>query len=246
MAKATILSIIIPAYNEERFIAELIRRVKKVNLASLHVEKEIIVVDDGSKDKTARIVKKISGVKLVQHEKNQGKGAAIRTGITSATGDIILIQDADLEYNPNEYPKLLKPILEGKTRVVYGSRFLSEQQKKKNKSYIVKGKHSEANLLFYLGGRSLTVLTNLLYCAHITDEATGYKVFDAALLKQIPLRCKRFEFCSEITAKILKRKEKIIEVPTTYNPRSFEEGKKIKFRDGFEGVWTLVKYRFVD
>ena len=243
---ALTLSVIIPAYNEELYIKELLARVLRVKLAP--VKMEVIVVDDGSKDQTAQIVRSF-GKKVIfaQHKKNRGKGAAIRTGIKKAKGDIIIIQDADLEYNPGDFPKLIKPIIQGKTKVVYGSRFLSERQKKKNTKILFTGKHKEANTLFYLGGRMLTLLTNVLYPgANITDEATCYKVFDASLLKRLDLRCEGFEFCPEVTAKVLKRKEKILEVPTTYDPRSQDEGKKIKFRDGIEGVWNLIKFRFMD
>ncbi len=239
------LSIIIPAYNEERFIREILERVKKVDLEPLGLVKEIIVVDDGSKDATAAIAAKIKGVKLVRHVNNSGKGAAIRTGLKHATGDIILIQDADLEYNPSEIAKVVKPIVDGKASVVYGSRYLDPLQRSRNKLFLQKI-HKNAYQLFYLGGRAITMIANLLYNARITDEATCYKAFRAGVIKGIKLRCNRFEFCPEVTAKVRKRSYKIMEVPITYNPRSFEEGKKIKMRDGLEAVWTLVKYRFID
>jgi len=237
------LSIIIPSYNESKTIGELIDIIKKVDTKD--IEKEIIIVDDGSTDNTADIVKNIRGIKLIKHIKNQGKGAAIRTGIKYATGDIIIIQDADLEYDPNDYYKLIKPIIDGKTKVVYGSRFLSKIQKEKNINFL-KIKHKKAYSLAYLGGRFLTHLANLLYRGNITDEPTCYKVFKTDVLKNINLKCKRFEFCPEVTAKVLKKGYKITELPIPYRPRSFEEGKKIKFRDGIEAVWALIKYKFVD
>lgn len=239
------LSIIIPAYNEERFIREILERVKKVDLKPLSLVKEIIVVDDGSKDSTAAIASRIKNIKLVKHAKNSGKGAAIRTGLKHATGDIILIQDADLEYNPAEIAKVVKPIVDGKASVVYGSRYLDPLQKSRNKLFLQKI-HKNAYQLFYLGGRAITMITNLLYNARITDEATCYKAFRSDVIKGIKLKCSRFEFCPEVTAKVRKRGYKIMEVPITYTPRSFEEGKKIKMSDGIDAIWTLLKYRFFD
>ena len=227
------LSILIPVYNEEKTIKKIIDIIRKVDIGD--VKKEIVVVDDGSKDNTLSVLKTIKGIKLIGHKKNSGKGAAIRTAIKHATGDIIIIQDADLEYDPNEYGILIKPIIEKKAKVVYGSRRL----KKSNR------KHS--GLSFYIGGVSLTLLTNILYpSAHITDEPTCYKVFRADILKNMKLRCMRFEFCPEVTAKVIKRGIKIKEVPISYYPRSVEEGKKINWKDGVEAVWTLLKFRFMD
>jgi len=239
------LSIIIPAYNEERYIKEILTRVKNVNLKTLKLRLEIIVVDDGSTDRTASIASKIKGVKLIKHVKNSGKGAAIRTGLKRATGDIVLIQDADLEYNPSEIIRVVRPIVERKANVVYGSRYLDPAQRASNKTFLKKV-HKNAYSLFYFGGRGITFIANLLYNARITDEATCYKAFRADVIKGIKLRCTRFEFCPEVTAKVAKRGHKIMEVPITYSPRSFEEGKKIKMRDGIEAVWTLLKYRFFD
>jgi len=226
------LSILIPVYNEEKTVRQLIEKVKKVKLP---IKKEIIVVDDKSTDKSLEILKKIKGIKLIEHKKNVGKGFAIRTAIKYATGDIIIIQDADLEYEPEDYKNLIKPIIERKEIVVYGSRVL----KKGNKLY--------TGLIFYLGGNFLTILTNTLFpSAHITDEPTCYKVFRADILKNIELKCKRFEFCPEVTAKILKKGIKIHEIPIYYYPRSIREGKKINWKDGLEAIWTLIKYRFKD
>lgn len=261
-----ILSIIIPVYNEKNNILKIIEKVINVK-----IDKEIIIIDDGSTDGTREILKKLKidnasvsvstethkelktklstptneyrdeqnismleneKLKIIFHEKNLGKGFAIRTGIKEVKGDIILIQDADLEYDPNEYYKLIEPILQGKTEVVYGSRVLK--------------KNPKASLIFYLGGRFLSFVTNFLYGTKITDEPTCYKVFSTKLLKSINLECKRFEFCPEVTAKIAKKGYAIFEVPISYNPRSVKEGKKINWRDGVEAVWTLIKYKFKD
>ncbi len=238
------LSIIIPAYNEEKSIKELLEKVLAVDLKDLHLEKEMIVVDDGSSDTTVEKIKEIqkkhSNIVLLKHEKNIGKGAAIRTGIKESTGDIILIQDADLEYEPNEYLKLLKPFENPETNVVYGTRYkiISEEQKTN-----LRFKHKKGYILAYVGGRILTFLTNVLYNAKISDEATCYKVFRTKALKTIKLDCTKFEFCPEVTAKICKKGYKIKEVPISYKPRTFEEGKKINYKDGFQAIWTLIKYR---
>ena len=228
------LSIVIPAYNEQNAIEVLLNKVFAVPLEEHGVKKEVIVVDDGSKDSTLEILKRFGGIKLISHNKNMGKGFAVRTGIKHATGDIILIQDADLEYDPNEYYSLIKPIIDGKAKVVYGSRRL----KKGNKLY--------SDMGFYIGGLGLTFISNILYPKlNLTDEPTCYKVFRADVIKNIPLKCKRFEFCPEITAKIAKKRIRIHEVPISYYPRSKKEGKHIQWKDGFEAVWTLLKYRFV-
>lgn len=227
------LSILIPVFNEEKTVKEVLETVRKADIGD--IEKEIVVVDDGSNDKTLDVLKQIHWIKLIPHKKNQGKGAAIRTAIKHATGDIIIIQDADLEYDPNEYGSLIKPIIEGKAKVVYGSRRLN----KKNK------KHS--GLSFYIGGIGLTIITNILYPSQkITDEPTCYKVFKAEVLKDMKLECMRFEFCPEVTAKVIKQGIKIHEVPISYFPRSLKQGKKINWKDGVEAVWTLLKFRFKD
>jgi glycosyltransferase involved in cell wall biosynthesis len=238
------LSIIIPAYNEQKTIKQLVEIVKKVDLTKLNITKEIIIVDDGSKDSTIEIVKKIKDIKLILRKNNGGKGAAVKTGIKYASGDIIIIQDADLEYNPYEYDRCIIPIIEGKSKVVYGSRFLNEKQKKFNINFFKK--HDNAYRMAYLGGRLLTFISNILYNANITDEATCYKTFDAKLIKSIKINGNRFEWEPEILAKIRKKGEKIIEVPISYNPRTFEDGKKINWKDGVQAIWTLLKYRFVN
>jgi len=227
------LSIIIPTYNEEKTILEILEKVKKADIGG--IEKEIIIVDDFSKDRTGEILRKIKdkNIKIFYHEKNYGKGFAIRTALKHATGEIVIIQDADLEYEPNDYKKLLKPILTGRAKVVYGSRILN---KKNEYSY----------LSFYFGGRLLTMIANILYGIKLTDEPTCYKVFRREVIDTIKLKCVKFEFCPEVTAKIAKKKIKIYEVPINYYPRSKKQGKKIKFKDGLTAIWTLIKYRFVN
>ncbi len=245
-----ILSIIIPAYNEEQFIEELLQRVIAVDLHSLFYEKEIIVIDDGSTDHTAKKIRAFqqkhkSAIHFFFHSVNKGKGTAIRTGIAKATGNIILIQDADLEYDPQEYLRILAPFSDPAVSVVYGTRYLSVQDVDK-KSLVLSRKYKKSYLLAYFAGRILTWTTNFIYGAHITDEATCYKAFRASILKSLPLHCTGFEFCPEVTAKVLKRGYKIVEVPISYDPRTYDEGKKINYKDGFEALWILLKYRFMD
>jgi len=234
------LSIIIPAYNEGKTIAEVIKLIMAVNLKKENVEKEIIVVNDGSKDNTAQEVAKIKEIRLFNQIPNQGKGAAIRRGIKEATGDIIIVQDADLEYNPEDYRVILKPILEGRAKVVYGSRFLGSKEKG---NMLLSRKHKKAYTLAYIGAQIVTLTTNLLFRTRITDEATCYKCFDARVIKAIRIRGNRFEWEPEVTAKIAKKGIKIHEVPIFYSPRSFKEGKKINWKDGIQAIWTLLKYR---
>jgi dolichol-phosphate mannosyltransferase len=234
MKKYRSVSVIVPVYNEENTIAKIVGRVRKAD--TLGLSKEVIIVDDGSTDKTAKILDKIKdkSIKVYHQPYNKGKGAALRHGFEMATGDIILVQDADLEYNPRDYPKLLLPILSGKTKVVYGSRMLTH------------ARMHHGGVIFYIGGQFINWLTNQLYDLKITDEATGYKVFDADLLSKIPLVCKKFDFCPEITAKIAKRKIPIYEVEISYRGRKVAEGKKINWRDGLHAIYTLLKYRFVE
>ena len=227
------LSIIIPAYNEEKTILEVIDRVKKVKIGN--IKKEIIVIDDFSKDNTKKILSKLKNIKVFFHKKNQGKGAAIRTGLKNAAGDIILIQDADLEYDPKEYPKLLEPILKNKVNVVYGSRRDAMKIDVKN-----------MYKLHYFGNVALTMITNLLFNVKISDMETGYKVFKKEVIKGMKLRSKRFDFEPEITAKIIKRGYKIKEVQIDFRGRKFDEGKKITWRDGIKASYYLIKYRIID
>jgi len=225
------LSVIIPVYNEVKTIDEIIRRVKATGLVD-----EILVVDDGSTDGTRDILTNLSdreSVKVIYHESNQGKGKAVRTGFQNASGDLLLIQDADLEYDPREYPILLRPIQEGIADVVYGSRFLGAGRRP---------------VLFWnmVANKILTLVTNILYNNILTDMETGYKLFRREIVQNMTLHARGFEFEPEFTAKILKRKVRIYEVPITFNPRDYSEGKKIKMKDAFIAMWALFKYRFVD
>ncbi len=225
------LSVVIPVFNEEQNIREILRRVQAAKLA-----REIVVVDDGSQDGTRDILKKLDGrgkVRVILHEKNKGKGAAVVTGLNAAKGDVLLIQDADLEYDPRDYPVLLQPIQEGVADVVYGSRFLG-------------GPHRVTMFWHLVANKLLTLMTNILYNTILTDMETGYKVFRRKVIEDMKLRAKRFDFEPEFTAKVLKRKHRIYEVPISFNPRDYSQGKKIKLKDAFEAVWTLLKYRFVD
>jgi glycosyltransferase involved in cell wall biosynthesis len=225
------LSVIIPCYNEKTTVAEVVRRVRAVELAD-----EIIVVDDGSTDGTREVLAQIDpgdDLKIILHDHNQGKGAAVRTGFRAASGEVLLIQDADLEYDPREYPTLLRPIEEGISAVVYGSRFLGGPRKA---------------MFFWnmIANRTLTLVTNILYNSILSDMETCYKVFKADVVRGIKLRSRRFDFEPEITAKVLKRGYRIYEVPISYNGREWEEGKKISWKDGVIAMWTLFLYRFLD
>ena len=225
------LSVIIPVYNEVESIETILTRVYDTKLTH-----EIIVVDDGSKDGTRDKLKVLDGKKgvhVILHEVNKGKGAAVRTGMVAAKGDVLLIQDADLEYDPRDYPELLKPIQEGLADVVYGSRFLGRA-------------HRVTMFWHMLANKSLTLMTNILYDTILTDMETGYKVFKREVIEGLTIRANSFNFEPEFTAKILKRKYRIFEVPITFNPRDYSQGKKIKMHDAFEAIWALIKYRFVD
>ncbi len=227
------VSILIPVYNEFPTLREVLERVRKAALPE-GCSKEIIVVDDGSTDGSTQTIAEYMRAGMIvsrRAESNAGKGAAIRTGIALASGDIILIQDGDLEYDPADYARIVEPIVSGRAGIVYGSRFLGATVGMALKNRVANG--------------ILTAAANLLYDAHITDEATAYKAFRVSILRNLALECRRFEFCPEVTAKVRRLGFKIAEVPISYNARGIADGKKIRARDGFAALWTLIKYRFV-
>ena len=226
------LSVIMPVFNEVSTLKEITERVFAVD-----IDKEVIVIDDFSTDGTRVLYPGLKekygdAVKVILHDKNCGKGAAIRTGLSEVTGDLVIIQDADLEYDPQDYHKLLKPIADGKADVVYGSRFTGERR----------------NMFFHhwIGNRFLTLMTNILYNTTLSDMETCYKLWKADIIKNVNIKSNRFNFEPEITAKVLKQNIRIYEVPISYAGREYHEGKKITWRDGFAALWALVKYRFVN
>jgi glycosyltransferase involved in cell wall biosynthesis len=225
----SLLSVIVPVYNERATIAEQLRRVRNVEIP---LEVEVIVVDDGSSDGTEKILGALgdSTVRVISHGTNRGKGAAVRTGLAAVRGDLVIIQDADLEYDPEDWPRLLDPVLRGKARVVYGSRFTGERK----------------NMLplHWVGNRFLSLVTNLLYSSTLSDMECGYKLFDRQVLEGMTIESDRFEFEPEITAKVLRRGHRIYEVPVSYAGREPDEGKKITWRDGFGALRTLLYFRF--
>jgi glycosyltransferase involved in cell wall biosynthesis len=223
------ITVVIPVYNEKKTLLEIINRVKVVP-----IDKEIVLVDDFSTDGSRDLLSQLesNGTKVFYHKENMGKGAALRTGFQHASGDFVIVQDADLEYDPGEFPKLLQPLLEGRADVVYGSRFA--------------GQRHNMTSLHSLGNRFLTLITNILYRTSITDMETCYKLFPRVTIQSIRIESNRFNFEPEITAKLLKRGLRIMEIPISYAGRSVGEGKKITWRDGFSAVWTLVKFRFKD
>jgi len=225
------LSIVIPAYNEERFIGRLLEQIKAVDLAPLGLQSEIIVVDDCSKDRTAEIVAAVPGVRLHRMPKNGGKGRAVRAGIAAATGDFLIIQDADLEYDPQDYLAMLRPLLGGHADIVYGSRYLG------------RGRYPNQSIGAYLGGRSLSLVAWLFTGRYLTDTVTALKLFRREDIAALPLETTGFELDHEITARMLARRRRILEVPIRYYPRSREEGKKIGARDWFIGTRTFWRYR---
>ena len=229
MADYRSLSVVVPVYNERNTVVEILRRMRQVDLP---VDLEIVVVDDGSDDGTEKVLGALedSTLRVIHHPRNRGKGAAIRTGLEHARGDLLLIQDADLEYDPDDWPLLLNPLLKGKAQVVYGSRFTGERR----------------NLLFWhwVGNKFLSLVTNVLYNTTLSDMETCYKLFDRQALDGITIKSDRFEFEPEITAKLLRRGYHIYEVPISYSGRDRDEGKKITWTDGFAALATLVRYRF--
>jgi dolichol-phosphate mannosyltransferase len=225
------LSVVIPAYNEARFIGTLLERIKAVNVAALGVDLEIIVVDDGSSDDTTGVVERAGGARLLKMPVNGGKGRAVRAGIAAASGELLIIQDADLEYDPRDYVPMLRAMLEKRADVVYGSRYLG------------RGRHPHQSIAAYLGGRSLSAVAWAFTGRFLTDTVTAYKLFRREDVATLPLETTGFELDHEITARLLARGKTIVEVPITYSPRSREEGKKIGARDWLIGVRTFWRYR---
>lgn len=226
------LSVVIPVYDEKDTILEILRRIQSVDVG---FEKEIIIVDDGSTDGTRQVLETIRGdnVKVLLHDKNQGKGAALKTGFAEAVGDIILIQDSDLEYDPREYPKLLEPVLDGRADAVYGSRFLG-------------GPHRVLFFWHYVGNKMLTTMSNMFSNLNLTDMETCYKVIKRDALEKITLKSKRFGFEPEVTLKLAKLKARIYEIPISYSGRDYSEGKKIGWKDGLAAIYHILRYRFFD
>ena len=224
------ISAVIPVFDEKETIAEIVSRVRR---ALESRDAEIVVVDDGSTDGTLEVLRSLDGIRLIEHGRNQGKGAALRTGFAAASGDVVIVQDADLEYDPRDYPKLLEPIEDGRADVVFGSRFLG-------------GPHRVLFFWHYLANKLLTCLSNVFTNLNLSDMETGYKVFRRPVLERIHIRSDRFNFEPEITAKVAKARCRVYEVPISYSGRTYDEGKKIGWRDGLSALWTIIKFRFVD
>jgi len=224
------LSVVVPIFNERQTIAEVVARVRR---ALEGRDAEIVVVDDGSTDGSLEVLRSLAGIRLIEHGRNQGKGAALRSGFAAATGDVVIVQDADLEYDPRDYPKLLEPIEDGRADVVFGSRFLG-------------GPHRVLFFWHYMANKFLTALSNMFTNLNLSDMETGYKVFRKPVLEKIHIRCDRFNFEPEITAKVAKAGWRVYEVPISYSGRTYDEGKKISARDGLAALWAIIKYRLVD
>jgi glycosyltransferase involved in cell wall biosynthesis len=224
------ISVVIPVFNERETISEILSRVRR---ALDGKDSELVVVDDGSTDGTREALRSIAGIRLIEHAQNQGKGAALRTGFAAASGDVVIVQDADLEYDPRDYPKLLEPIEDGRADVVFGSRFLG-------------GPHRVLFFWHYLANKLLTWLSNMFTNLNLSDMETGYKVFRRSVLERISVRSDRFNFEPEITAKVAKIRCRVYEVPISYSGRTYDEGKKIGWRDGVSALWSIIKFRFVD
>jgi len=231
-----IVSIVIPAFNEEATIVDVVERVRKVDLGE-H-QKEIIVVNDGSRDRTAEIIKGIPGIRAISLAQNRGKGGAVKAGFAAATGDIVLIQDADLEYDPNDYPVVLEPLLSGRADAVMGSRFMHGPPR------FFLGEKKSPFFTHYIGNLAIIRLTNLLYGNHATDYEGCYKAFRREIVEALPIEADGFEYDNELICKLLRRGVKIVEVPINYEPRSYEAGKKIRWTDGMVMIWTIIKWRF--
>lgn len=232
------LSVIIPVYNEPDTIAKIVKRVERVNLGN--VEKEIIIIDDASTDNTAAAIRRLKGKYIrLFHKKNMGKGGALKTGIIRATGDIIVFQDADLEYDPKDYAVLIRPIIGERAKVTFGSRFVNQRLN-------LFGKKRSPHLLHWFGNKFLTLVFNALYGTRLTDAEPCYKMFSAGVLKGIKVKSNRFEYDIELMCKLVKNGHEIIQLPISYNPRTFEEGKKINWKDGIVAFLTMIKYRISD
>jgi len=227
------ISILIPARNEERTILEILQRIRQ---AVAGLEAEIIVVDDGSSDRTGKLAASLEGVTVMRLEPSRGKGAALKAGLEIVRGDIVIIQDADLEYDPADYAAMIAPFQDHRTQVVYGSRWLGARLGRQV---------GVSSFRFYWGGRFLSWLTSLLYGATMTDVATGYKLFRTPVLRGLDFQATGFEFCPEVTGRLLKQGIRILEVPISYSPRTIAEGKKIRWTDGLVAIWTLFKFRFL-
>jgi len=235
----SVLSVVIPAYNEERFIGILLDKIRAVDLGPLGYDKELIVVDDCSRDRTAEIVRAVPGVRLIAMERNGGKGRAVRAGIAAATGDLLIIQDADLEYDPQDYVPMVRALLDGGADIVYGSRYL----RRGPSTSLRTGRHAQQSLTAYLGGRSLSLVAWLFTGTYLTDTVTALKLFRRDEIAALPLETSGFELDHEITARMLHRGKRIVEIPIRYYPRSRAEGKKIGLRDWFIGTQTFWRYR---